>query len=84
MADDVSEIDAGGIEHREGVSRHLACRDGHRSRLASAYAAIIESDAGEVAFEVFGLRQPTIAVDPDALSPREALDLLYQLKRLGA
>ncbi|MBA2515507.1 MAG: hypothetical protein H0V26_14465, partial [Solirubrobacterales bacterium] len=30
------------------------------------------------------LREAMAAFDPDAMSPREALDALYRLKRLGA
>ena len=31
-----------------------------------------------------GLRDALDAIDPDALSPREALERLYELKRLAA
>jgi DNA mismatch repair protein MutS len=41
-------------------------------------ASTTPADAGD------DLRAALAALDPDALSPREALEQLYQLKRLAA
>jgi DNA mismatch repair protein MutS len=41
------------------------------------------AQAGESGHESM-LREALDAIDPDALSPREALDQLYQLKRMAA
>ena len=46
--------------------------------------ADVDDDVADAAGAADTLRDAMAAIDPDALTPREALDQLYQLKRLAA
>ena len=66
--------------------KHLAALEAQAAQSSGQFdlfAAPPEPEAPETPGEVPAALQELEAIDPDSLSPREALDALYRLKRLS-
>jgi DNA mismatch repair protein MutS len=71
----------------KAARKHLARLESQALEATSQldlFAAPAEEEAEEAAPEHSALAEALAGIDPDTLTPREALDQLYQLKRLAA